>query len=315
MSGEASTLNKRRTALLLGLAALPLLIGGYELAGAQTGGVAAVTVAVSPYRILDTRNGTGTGGLAVPVGPGQTITLQVSGVGPVPADATGVVLNITATEGTEASFVSAWPSGESQPNASVLNVNVGLNLPNMVTAALGAGGRLDLFNLNGRVHLVADVAGYLVPGSGGGTQGPQGPQGPAGPPGDPSVVAGTTTLVNADWINEGMGFSSSQNGGIGQAAERASIVVPGLTQEIIDRGSVEVSIRPEQFGPEWTPLPFWFESSTASFAYVIDVRYEVGVIYLYRSHQDTDKADATPPPDVHTTTLADLPVRWVIRPG
>jgi hypothetical protein len=120
------------------------------------------TVAVAPFRILDTRNGTGTGGATDPVGADKAITLKVAGVGPVPADATGAVLNITATEGTAPSFITAWPTGSPRPTASVLNVNPGQNLPNMITVALGTGGQLDLYNLAGAVHLVADVAGYLV---------------------------------------------------------------------------------------------------------------------------------------------------------
>lgn len=137
----------------------------------------AVVVPLSPARILDTR--TGNGAAAAAVQPGQTITLQVTGRGGVPANATGVVLNLTVNGPDGAGFVSAYPTGEARPNASVINYTDGEDIANMITATLGSGGRLDLYNAQGTVQLIADVAGYLVPGEGG-AQGPAGPQGPAG---------------------------------------------------------------------------------------------------------------------------------------
>ncbi len=113
----------------------------------------------------------------------------------MPLGASGAVLNITATEGTAASFVSAWPTGDTQPNASILNVNPGQNLPNMVTVALSADGRLNLFNFAGSVHLIADVAGFLIPGSGG--TGPAGPQCPPGPPGPTGIPPQQTLQIGA----------------------------------------------------------------------------------------------------------------------
>ena len=48
--------------------------------------------AVAPDRVLDTRLA------ADPIGPGETITIDIAGVGEVPADAVGVSLNLTVTE-------------------------------------------------------------------------------------------------------------------------------------------------------------------------------------------------------------------------
>ena len=53
-------------------------------------------VAVTPTRLLDSR--TATGGYSTPWSAGQTRSLQVAGVGPVPADATAVVMNVTVTD-------------------------------------------------------------------------------------------------------------------------------------------------------------------------------------------------------------------------
>jgi hypothetical protein len=118
---------------------------------------------LTPARILDTRNGTGTGGVVAPVGPDKQIALQVTGAGGVPADANSVVLNLTATAGTAPSFVTVWPDGEPRPTASVLNVQPGVDTPNMITVKLGANGKVDIYNFAGSVHVVADVAGYFHP--------------------------------------------------------------------------------------------------------------------------------------------------------
>lgn len=176
------TRSKTRRVLGAGLAALGLLttIGVGAEAATESRSRSSV-VPVDPVRILDTRQGLG--GVTGPVGPNQTITIDVAGTAPVPPDATGVILNITASEATAASYVSAWPTGTPQPNSSVLNFTAGEDIANMVTATLGADGGLHLFNSAGSVHLVADVAGYLLAGDAQGTPGPAGPQGPQGPAG------------------------------------------------------------------------------------------------------------------------------------
>ena len=88
----------------------------------------------------------------------------------------------------------------------------------MVTAQLGAGGALAIFNDQANVHLVADVAGYLVPGNG--APGPQGPQGPAGPAGPGANEFDATFAPNANFTLastggvEIRGWCSATNGSI-----------------------------------------------------------------------------------------------------
>lgn len=117
---------------------------------------------VSPVRVLDTRDGTG--GVAGPVGPGRAVTLTLSAR--VPANATAVVLNVTAVGPTAPTFVTVYPSGQSRPLASNLNLAPGDTRPNLVTVALGAGRAVDLYNNAGNIHLVADLAGYYATGAG-----------------------------------------------------------------------------------------------------------------------------------------------------
>ncbi|MCT2586689.1 RCC1 domain-containing protein [Actinophytocola gossypii] len=155
----------RRSIVVLAVLAL---VGGFASAGQRAdvpepAPVAAETgssfTPVTPVRVLDTRTGTGT-----PVGPRGTITLGLTSR--VPAGATAVVLNVTGTGATAATHVTAFPSGTTRPNASNLNLAAGDTRPVLTTVALGADRAVSLYNHNGRVHLLADLAGYYAPGSG-----------------------------------------------------------------------------------------------------------------------------------------------------
>ncbi|MFI9386885.1 hypothetical protein [Kutzneria sp. NPDC052558] len=111
--------------------------------------------AQSPARVLDTRNGIGA------IGNNATFTLDLSGS--VPANATAVVLNLTGTNASSNTFVTAWPHGATRPNTSSLNLTPGVDTPNGVTVPLSADRKIDLYNAHGTVDLIADLAGYYAP--------------------------------------------------------------------------------------------------------------------------------------------------------
>jgi hypothetical protein len=113
---------------------------------------------VPPARVLDTRSGPGPTG---PVGPGGTITVDVTGVGGVPSSDVGaVVLNTTVAEPTSASFLTVFPSDETLPLASNLNFSAGQTVPNLVIVKVGADGNVKVYNKLGSVHVVFDVSGW-----------------------------------------------------------------------------------------------------------------------------------------------------------
>ena len=117
---------------------------------------------LTPSRVLDTRLGTGRGGAVGPIGAGQSIDLQVTGVGGVPASGiNAVALNVTVDQPTASGFLTTWPSGEARPNASTHNFVPGLTAANLVLAKVGANGQVSLFNSSGSTHLIADVVGYF----------------------------------------------------------------------------------------------------------------------------------------------------------
>ncbi|MEQ1872100.1 MAG: DUF1501 domain-containing protein [Ilumatobacteraceae bacterium] len=110
-----------------------------------------------PDRLLDTRNGTG--GFTDKIGPGQTIDLQVTGRSGVVASAQAVALNVTATQASVRSFLTVWPTGETRPTASSVNMLPSVTSPNMVLARIGAEGKISIFNSSGSTHVIVDVLG------------------------------------------------------------------------------------------------------------------------------------------------------------
>ena len=111
--------------------------------------------ALTPARLLDTRDGTGD--VLGQVGPGQTIHLKVTDRGGVPANAKAVALNVTVTEPTVGSYLTVFPAGDQRPLASSVNMVAGQTVPNMVLARVGTDGRVSIYNNTGATHVVADV--------------------------------------------------------------------------------------------------------------------------------------------------------------
>lgn len=118
--------------------------------------------AVTPYRLADSRNNTGTTGGAL--GPGASRAVQVTSVtaGRVPATATGVVVDVTAVTPTATGFLTIWPDGEARPYTSFLNFTAATNTSNSAMVKLGPTGKLQLFNSSGTTHFVIDVQGYFT---------------------------------------------------------------------------------------------------------------------------------------------------------
>lgn len=132
--------------------------------GAGTGSIedddaAGTFTPVSPSRVLDTRDGLGRAGTSK-LAAGETIVLDVTGVGGVPASGVAAVaVNVTVTEPDGAGFISVTPEG----GASTSNVNhaASEDVANLVIVPVGADGSIRLL-ASGRTHLVADVFGWFA---------------------------------------------------------------------------------------------------------------------------------------------------------
>jgi hypothetical protein len=128
----------------------------------------ATYVALTPARILDTRDGTG--GLSGPFSSHVARTFQVTGHGGVPSNVTAVTGNLTATLQAYG-YLFVGPIAMNDPTSSNLNFPAHEDRANAVTVALGAGGTLSItyvgLSSGSTAHVVFDVTGYFVPGVGG----------------------------------------------------------------------------------------------------------------------------------------------------
>jgi hypothetical protein len=167
------TARRRRIIATVALAAT-VVAGGVAAGGTPAGAATAAAPgsyhALIPSRILDTRSHVGT---CVPscntVGSNGELDVNVAGVDGVPATATAVVLNLTATNPTRSTFLTLWPAGGGRPLASNLNVTAGQSAANLAEVGLGTGGRVSVYNLTGSVDVVMDLEGYVAPDSGSST--------------------------------------------------------------------------------------------------------------------------------------------------
>ncbi|MEO5679062.1 MAG: hypothetical protein ABIS47_05265, partial [Acidimicrobiales bacterium] len=123
--------------------------------------------ALPAARLMDTRPGAPTtDGIASgtgPLAPGATRTLTVTGRGGVPATGVGaVVINMAVTGTTAPSFLTVFPTGWPQPNASSLNFGAGQTIANLVIAKVGSNGQISITNFSGSTQVIGDVAGWFA---------------------------------------------------------------------------------------------------------------------------------------------------------
>lgn len=123
---------------------------------------------LQPARILDTRAGSRTGvcGLNTCLPPGSDgapnpMTLNVAGQGGVPSGASAVLMNVTVTGATAASYLTIWPSDATQPTTSVLNFVAGQTIGVLVAVKLSASGQVKIYNGAGSAEVIADIVGWF----------------------------------------------------------------------------------------------------------------------------------------------------------
>ena len=92
--------------------------------------------------------------------------MQVAGLGGVPANAGAVVMNVTVDQPTANGYVTVYPTGQPTPLASNLNFVAGQTIANLVTAKVGAGGSVNIYNFAGQTNVLFDVVGWFPDTSG-----------------------------------------------------------------------------------------------------------------------------------------------------
>ena len=117
---------------------------------------------LSPYRLVDTRNGTGApkkqlaghSSVAVQIAGNDKNKLPSSGI-------TAVALNVTVTGSKGAGFLTAYPDGKSTPTASNVNFSTGQTIANSVIAPVGTDGKIRVYNGSTKAaSVIVDVVGF-----------------------------------------------------------------------------------------------------------------------------------------------------------
>jgi hypothetical protein len=117
--------------------------------------------ALTPCRIVDTRNAAGTNG-----GPNLGTTRRdfaIKGNCGVPTTAKAVSINLAVTGATAASWLTIWPSGQAPPNTAAINFSQNdWALSNGAIVGISGGSPdLSVQNANGTVAVIIDVTGYF----------------------------------------------------------------------------------------------------------------------------------------------------------
>lgn len=93
---------------------------------------------------------------------GQTLTFQVGGQKGVPANATGVVLSITATNPTVDGNLTAWTTDAGKPGTPTVSYVGGKQATNVATVALNDSGKMNVFS-SAKTRVLISVQAYTTP--------------------------------------------------------------------------------------------------------------------------------------------------------
>lgn len=116
---------------------------------------AATVTGLTPSRLIDTRSFD-----VVPIAD-DIVQVGVVGVGGVPAAARTVLLNVTAADTAAPGFMTVYPCGAPQPDASNLNFGAGQTIAAAVIAKVGTEGSVCVYT-SASADVVVDVGGYAV---------------------------------------------------------------------------------------------------------------------------------------------------------
>jgi hypothetical protein len=91
---------------------------------------------------------------------GSEYRVMIADRGGVPANATAVVINVTAVAPEATGFVTVHPCVTPLPNVSALNYTAGVNIANEIVAPLSDTGEVCIFT-SGAAHIIVEVVGFV----------------------------------------------------------------------------------------------------------------------------------------------------------
>jgi len=117
---------------------------------------------LTPARIADTRTGSGQPYAGSTLTAGGALTVQVTGRGAVPANASSVVVNLTVPGNTTSGYMTAYPAG-TRPGTTTLSRNTSAIAFTQVTLKLSPTGTFTIWNSTGTADIIIDVMGSYGP--------------------------------------------------------------------------------------------------------------------------------------------------------
>jgi hypothetical protein len=129
----------------------------------QPGGANALSFyPVTPCRVADTRNANGPfGGPEMVAQSTRSFAISASAC-PVPSTAAAYSVNVTVVPDGPLSYLTAWPTGSSQPFVSTLNSFDGTVVANAAIVPAGTNAAISVFVTN-PTHVILDINGYFAP--------------------------------------------------------------------------------------------------------------------------------------------------------
>ena len=122
-------------------------------------------IPVAPCRVSDTRTGAGFSGAFGPPAIATSTEREIpipSGVCGIPATSKAYSLNVTVVPAGPLGYLTLWPSGQAQPNASTLNSLHGGIVANAAIVPAGSNGAIKVY-ASATADVIIDVNGYFVP--------------------------------------------------------------------------------------------------------------------------------------------------------
>ncbi len=118
-------------------------------------------VPVPPCRVVDTRRAAGPlGGPTMQAATTRTFPVPSSPCN-IPANATAYSVNITLVPPGSVGYITAWPTGQSQPTVAALNDPLGIILGNSAIVPAGTSGAINIYATN-LTDIVVDITGYFI---------------------------------------------------------------------------------------------------------------------------------------------------------
>jgi hypothetical protein len=115
---------------------------------------------VAPCRVVDTRTATGPlGGPVLAASSARSFPIASGSCG-IPASATAYAVNVTAMPTSTLSYLTLWPTGQSQPVVSTLNSFNGQVVANAALVPAGTSGAVSVYVSN-QTNITIDIVGYF----------------------------------------------------------------------------------------------------------------------------------------------------------